>query len=73
MTNPMIQFLRQSPQGQVQNNPLAMVTEFRKFASGMTPEAAKKRVEQLLASGQMSKAQFDQLKQQAEDFAKFLK
>lgn len=73
MTNPLSQFLRQSPQGQMQNNPLAMVTELRKFASGMTPEAAKKRVEQLLASGQMSKAQFDQLKQQAEDFAKFLK
>lgn len=74
MTNPMSQFLRQSqPQKQRANNPLAMISEFRKFAAGMTPEGAKQQVEQMLSSGQMTQEQFQQLKQQAAAFSKFLK
>lgn len=74
MTNPMSQFLRQSqPQKQQANNPLAMISEFRKFAAGMTPEGAKQQVEQLLSSGQMTQEQFKQIKQQAEAFSEFLK
>lgn len=74
MTNPMSQFLRQSQQQKQQaNNPLAMISEFRKFAAGMTPEGAKQQVEQLLSSGKMTQEQFRQLKAQAEQFSQFLK
>lgn len=74
MTNPMSQFLRQSQQQKQQaNNPLAMISEFRKFAAGMTPEGAKQQVEQLLSSGKMTQEQFQQLKQQATAFSEFLK
>ena len=71
MVNPLNQFLAQS-QSQ-QNNPMAMISKFRKFAAGMTPEGAREQVEQLLASGQMSQEQFNQLKAQAKEFSKFLK
>ena len=74
MTNPMSRFLRQSqPQKQQANNPLAIISEFRKFAAGMTPEGAKQQVEQLISSGQMTQEQFEQLKAQAEQFSQFLK
>jgi hypothetical protein len=55
------------------NNPIAMIAEFRKFAQGMTPEKAQQQVQQFLSSGRMSQAQFEQLKQQADEFMKFLK
>jgi hypothetical protein len=55
------------------NNPLAMIAEFRKFAQGMTSEKAQQQVQQFLSSGRMSQAQFEQLKQQADEFMKFLK
>lgn len=71
MVNPLNQFLSQS-QSQ-QNNPMAMISKFREFAAGMTPDGARKQVEQLLASGQMSQEQFNQLKAQAQEFSKFLK
>ena len=74
MTNPMSQFLRQSqPQKQRVNNPLAIISEFRKFAAGMTPEGAKQQVEQMLSSGQMTQEQFQSIKQQAAAFSEFLK
>lgn len=74
MTNPMSQFLRQSkPQKQQANNQIAMISEFRKFAAGMTPEGAKQQVEQLLYSGKMTQEQFQQLRQQAAAFSEFLK
>jgi hypothetical protein len=50
-----------------------MISEFRKFAAGMTPEGAKQQVEQLLSSGKMTQEQFRQLKAQAEQFSQFLK
>lgn len=55
------------------NNPLQMISEFRKFAQGITPQGAKAEVEKLLQSGQMSQQQFEKLKNQAENFANFLK
>lgn len=74
MTNPLSQFLRQSqPQKTTANNPLAMISEFRKFAAGMTPEKAKQQIEQLLSSGQMTQEQFQQYQQQAKEFMQFLK
>ena len=55
------------------NNPLAMISEFRKFAAGMTPQRAKQQVEQLLKSGTMSQQQFQQLQEQAKEFMQFLR
>lgn len=70
MANPIMQQLtsRRMP-----GNPLAMIAEFRKFAQGITPEQAQQQVQQLLNSGKMSQAQFEQLKQRANEFIKFLK
>lgn len=74
MTNPMSQFLRGSqPQKPQANNPLAMISEFRKFAATVTPESAKQQVEQMVSNGQISRDQLEQIKQQATEFIKFLK
>lgn len=73
MANPMMQMLGQSTAKRMPNNPLALMAEFRKFAQSMTPEKAQKEVEQLLASGKMSQEQFEDLKQQAQEFARFLR
>lgn len=74
MANPMLQYLKSTSKSPMpSNNPMQMLSEFRKFAQGMTPQGAKAQIEQLLQSGQMSQKQFEELKQQAESFAKFLK
>ena len=74
MTNPMLKYLKSTSRSPTpSNNPMQMLSEFRKFAQGMTPQGAKAEVERLLQSGQMTQQQFEQLKQQAEGFAKFLK
>lgn len=72
MANPMMQMLMGNG-ARKQNNPLAMISEFRKFATGMTPQKAQQQVEQLLSSGQMTQDQFQQLQKQAKDFMQFLK
>ena len=60
---------KRPPQGG--HNPFQMLQEFQKFASGMTPEKARQQVEQLLASGKMSREQFQQLQQQAKRLMQF--
>jgi hypothetical protein len=72
MANPMMQMLMGNG-ARKPNNPLAMISEFRKFAAGMTPRKAQQQVEQLLSSGQMTQDQFQQLQKQAKDFMQFLK
>ena len=71
MANPMMQMLRGSGSRRP-NNPIAMMAEFRKFASNMTPQRAQQQVEKLLSDGTMSQDQFQQLQQQARDFLAFL-
>ena len=73
MRNPMMQYLKNAQRPTMTNNPLQMISEFRKFAQGITPQGAKAEVEKLLHSGQMSQQQFEQLKNQAENFVNFLK
>nr|DAV57929.1 MAG TPA: hypothetical protein [Caudoviricetes sp.] len=63
-------FQNQNPQRQ---NPLQMIAEFKKFAKNMSPQKAEELVKQKLQSGEMSQAQFEQLKQQAQSFLSFLK
>lgn len=72
MSNPIMQLLQRSS-NQSPNNPIAMIAEFKKFASGITPAEAKQQVEQMLASGRMTQGQFQQLKAQAEQFSQLLK
>lgn len=73
MNNPLLESLMGSQRAARPNNPLAMIGEFRKFARGMTPQQAQHEVERLLQSGQMSQEQFQQLQEQAKEFAQFLR
>ena len=70
MNNPILEMLNQR---QVSNNPLQMLQEFQKFKNQMQGKDAKGMVMELLNSGKMSRQQFQQLKQQADYFSKFLK
>ena len=54
---------QQLPQGG--KNPLQLFQNFQRFASGITPEKAQQKVQELLSSGKMSQRQFQQLQQQA--------
>lgn len=73
MGNPIMELMQGNNRQRQGNNPIAMLAEFKKFAAGITPAGAKQKVEQLLASGQMTQEQFEQLKAQAEQFSQFLK
>lgn len=64
--NPLADILQPSLPGR--SNPMQMVTEFRKFAQGMTPEKAQQQVWELLKSGKMSQQQYQELQQQAKQF-----
>ena len=47
-----------------------LLQRFQAFAQGITPQEAEKRLNALLASGQMSKSQFNALANQAKQFMK---
>ena len=49
-----------------------LIGRFQAFAQGITPQEAEKRLNSLLASGQMSKSQFNALANQARQFMKFI-
>ena len=49
-----------------------LLQRFQAFAQGITPQEAEKRLNALLASGQMSKSQFNALANQAKQFMKLL-
>ena len=71
MANPMMQML--SGGRSRLNNPLALVSQFRKFAANMTPQKAEAEIRQMLSDGRMSQDQFAQLQEQAKAFAQFLR
>ena len=48
----------------------ALLQRFQAFAQGITPQEAEKRLNALLASGQMSKSQFNALANQAKQLMK---
>lgn len=50
-----------------------LLQRFQAFAQGITPQEAEKRLNALLASGQMSKSQFNALATQAKQFMKLLR
>ena len=49
-----------------------LMQRFQAFAQGITPQEAEKRLNALLASGQISKSQLSSLANQARQFMKFL-
>ena len=69
----MMEMLSRSASPRPSNNPLAMIAEFRKFATGMTPQRAQQQIQEMLADGRMSQDQFQQLQRQAQEFARFLR
>ena len=71
--NPILQMLGQSQKQSMNSNPMQMLQQFAQFKQQMQGRDPKAMVEQLLASGQMTHQQFDQLKKQAQMFQGFLK
>ena len=49
-----------------------LLQRFQAFAQGITPQEAEKRLNALLASGQISKSQLSALANQAKAFMKFI-
>jgi len=64
MLNPML--------SQLNNNPVNMLQKFAQFKSSMQGKDPEAMVNELLRSGKMTQAQFEQLKAQAESFMKLL-
>lgn len=80
-SNPLMDILspqqsRQSPSkggfGRL-GNVMGLVSQFRQFAQNVTPEQAEAEIARLLSSGQMSREQFQELKEDAKFILKFLK
>ena len=65
MLNPMLNQLKP-------NNPLSMLQQFNQFRQSMAGKDPEAMVKELLRSGKMSPAQYEQLKQQAQTFMQFL-
>ena len=66
--NQLFQTLQQTQMPQ--NNPMTELLDFIK-SSNITPQQAQEKVQSLISSGQMSQQQFETLKQQAMNIAKF--
>ena len=71
--NPILQMLGQSQKQSMNSNPMQMLQQFAQFKQQMQGRDPRAMVEQLLASGQMTQQQFDQLKKQAQMLQGFLK
>lgn len=52
---------------------MGLVSQFRQFAQNVTPEKAEAEIARLLSSGQMSREQFQELKENAKFILNFLK
>ena len=79
MANPMLDMLsRSGPQrfagpGNMSVGPMQMMQQFSQFKRMMQGRNPQQMVQNLLASGQMSQAQFEQLKQQANELQSILR
>ena len=79
MSNPMLDMLsRGSPQqfagpGNMSGGTMQMMQQFAQFKRMMQGRNPQQMVQNLLQSGQMSQAQFEQLKQQASELQKILR
>ena len=79
MSNPMLDMLsRVAPQqfagpGNMSGGPMQMMQQFAQFRRMMQGRNPQQMVQNLLQSGQMTQAQFEQLKQQAIELQKILR
>ena len=79
MANPMLDMLsRGTPQqfagaGNLSGGPMQMMQQFAQFKRMMQGRNPQQMVQNLLQSGQMTQAQFEQLKQQAIELQKILR
>ncbi len=79
MGNPMLDMLSRGSQnhfagsGNMPGGPMQMMQQFAQFRRMMQGRNPQQIVQNLLSSGQMSQAQFDQLKQQASELQKILR
>lgn len=72
--NPILQQLQRTQQSAPQsNNPMQIMQQFNQFKQQMRGKNPKAMVEDMIRTGRLSQAQFDQLKQQANQFQQFLK
>ena len=79
MGNPMLDMLSQGAprqfagSGNMSGGPVQMMQQFAQFRRMMQGRNPQQMVQNLLSSGQMSQAQFEQLKQQANELQKILR
>ena len=64
--------LFQRPQNNSPADDGGLLGRFHAFAKEITPQEAERRINELLASGQMSRSQFNNLANQAKAFMKFI-
>ena len=79
MSNPMLDMLSRGAQkqftgaGNMSGGPMQMMQQFAQFRRMMQGRNPQQMVQNLLESGQMTQAQFEQLKQQASELQKILR
>ena len=79
MGNPMLDMLSRGTQnhfagaGKMPGGPMQMMQQFAQFRRMMQGRNPQQMVQNLLQSGQMSQAQFEQLKQQASELQKIIR
>ena len=79
MSNPMLDMLSRSApnqfagSGNMPGGPMQMMQQFAQFRRMMQGRNPQQMVQNLLQSGQMSQAQFEQLKQQANELQNILR
>ena len=70
MPNPLLNAMASN---QPQNNMMGMLQQFNQFKQQMAGKNPQAMVQQLIQSGQMSRQQFDQFSQMANQMVQFLK
>lgn len=79
MANPMLDMLSRGAQkqfagaGNMSGGPMQMMQQFAQFRRMMQVRNPQQMVQNLLQSGQMTQAQFEQLKQQASELQNILR
>ena len=79
MGNPMLDMLSRGTQnhfagsGKMSGGPMQMMQQFAQFRRMMQGRNPQQMVQNLLSSGQMTQAQFEQLKQQASELIKTIR
>nr|DAO63045.1 MAG TPA: Short C-terminal domain [Caudoviricetes sp.] len=74
MQNPILQAMQSTVNPTMLNNgPAQMIQQFAEFKKQMQGKNPQAIVQELLNSGRMSQAQFEQLKQQAQSLQNILK